>query len=289
MNAARLRRDTISLLKLARHILTPAAEDPRSLTTEDGRVRRVASGLVDALVSDGALLRTREGVSRGPAGVARLRRLLAGPGSTASADPAPGAASSMAAPPNGGALAADVHAAQHRDLAPADMRDDQGATVAAPLNLAASPLARLARMGGGKDSSKAGGADGGAGGGKPFLHPELVEAARRLLTDFERAQLRQRVTVDWSGAGGGGRRDGAGRADIADSAADAHRRWHEAVAAIAGESGGAVVDLVCFEKGLTDIERERGWPKRAGKLMLRAGLEQLARHYREPRPARPPG
>ncbi|HEX2146380.1 MAG TPA: DUF6456 domain-containing protein [Pseudorhizobium sp.] len=48
------------------------------------------------------------------------------------------------------------------------------------------------------------------------------------------------------------------------------------------ELAGVAVDVCCFSKGLETVERERQWPVRSGKLMLRTALLALSRHYAPP-------
>ena len=236
-------RDVIALLRFLDRPARFTVKDERAVLIDaDGRRRTVQLALVRALAKSGAIERDGTQLSRGAAGAALLRRLLAGN---------------------------EAYGAQHRDVTREVLRDRDGSTETVTVNRAHSPLGRLARLRG---------AD-----GEPFLHPELVQAGERLSTDFERAHLRQRVTADWSPVRAAGGGDGSGMAELTGAALAARERWNRAVGALGPELGAATVDLCCFGKGLSAIEAERGWPRRSGKIMLRAGLEQLARHYCEPR------
>jgi len=112
---------------------------------------------------------------------------------------------------------------------------------------------------------------------QPFLRPEEHEAGERLARDWTRAQLSPRVTQSWSGlpAGGGG----TGGDEIGDMALDARERVRRALDAAGPELAGILVDVCCMERGLEAVERERQYPRRSAKLLLKAGLSVLARHY----------
>lgn len=129
------------------------------------------------------------------------------------------------------------------------------------VNLAESPLSRLVV------------------GDRAFLAPHHLEAAERVRALVERAQLQPRTTMNYSGAasGGNGRHNGA--ADISDFAVDARRALDQIHRQLPTECAGVVMDVCGWLKGLQEVERDRGWPRRSAKLVLRIGLEQLAQHF----------
>lgn len=108
-----------------------------------------------------------------------------------------------------------------------------------------------------------------------FLDHHHVEAARRLARVFERARIAQRVTMSYDPARVGASRR-ARPGDLSDSAADARKRLGQLASSVPGDCWGVLTDVCGFDKGLQQIELERGWPRRSAKLVLRIGLDHLA-------------
>lgn len=153
---------------------------------------------------------------------------------------------------------------QHDAVEPTRLPGPEGVDVL--VNLDESPVATLARRP--------------ATGGGPWLQPHAVAAAERLRRDFEIGNLQPRVTANWSASVATLRRsDGSGMADLTEAAISARRRFDRAMLAVGPELAGVLIDICCLLKGLETVERERQWPARSAKLVLRIALESLARHF----------
>jgi Domain of unknown function (DUF6456) len=166
--------------------------------------------------------------------------------------------------------AGDPFADQHRTLEVETLVMPEGRQPVRR-NLAESPLFPLLRL---KEKD-----------GRPFLTPEVVSAGDRLAADFDHGSLQPRITANWQPRLSS-KAKGAAPAgpDLADSRIAARTRVNRAIEAMGPELAGVALDICCFGKGLETVERERQWPARSAKLMLRAALLALARHYTPPPP-----
>lgn len=114
--------------------------------------------------------------------------------------------------------------------------------------------------------------------GDRYLQTHHLEASVRLLALFERAKLRQRVTMSYD-PGRVGRSKATGGADLNDFAADARTRLNRLAQSVPPDCWNVLADVCLYEKGLQDIETERRWPRRAAKLVLRIALDQVAAEF----------
>lgn len=163
---------------------------------------------------------------------------------------------------------ADAFRDQHRDLAQRTVDIGPGRQPVS-VNRLESPLSTLARL---KDKA-----------GSPFLAETAMAAGERLARDFCRAGLQPRLTMVWQPRLSGRTVGEAGQGrEISDTAIAARQRLRRAIEAMGPELSGVALDVCCFMKGLETVERERQWPVRSAKLMLRAALMALARHYDPP-------
>ncbi|WEX07748.1 DUF6456 domain-containing protein [Chelativorans sp. AA-79] len=160
--------------------------------------------------------------------------------------------------------------AQHLELGTRMVAMEGGEQVV-PANLAESPLAQLARRR--------------VRGGQPFLEEGEFRAGERLRADYTRGQIMPRLGANWSEAVASGQRGSSenGIADLTDAALAARRRVDDALTAVGPELAGVLIDVCCFLKGLEKVEMERAWPARSAKVVLKAALGALCRHY-EPQP-----
>lgn len=114
--------------------------------------------------------------------------------------------------------------------------------------------------------------------GRALITATQLVAGERLRADFTRAGMTPRLTSDWSAVARSANRNAAGLS-IPEAALAARQRLSRALDAAGPEFAGLLLDVCCFLKGLEQLERERGWPARAAKVVLALALDRLARHY----------
>lgn len=224
------------------------------VVTREGRPLReetVDAELVSVLIGRGLVVPDDDGgIGISPAGAAAVRRRLAD--------------------------ASGGYAEQHQDRGPIMLDDPAFGRRRVTVNHDESPLAWLRRR---KDAN-----------GRPMIDASQFAAGERLRSDYERAHLMPRVTANWMAAVAGRHRSGGnGMADLTETALAARRRVEAALHSLEPEMANLAVDFCCFLKGLEQIERERRWPARSAKVVLRLTLAALARHYGLSTRARGPG
>ncbi|MEL7428700.1 MAG: DUF6456 domain-containing protein [Pseudomonadota bacterium] len=159
---------------------------------------------------------------------------------------------------------ADALASGHTSQTVVSKPDRDG--VPAIVNLDESPLSRLFRR-----NTKT---------GNPYIDEAEFNAGERLRRDFEIAQLQPRITANYAySAGSSGKGGKFQAAELSDFAIDARKRIDRAMNGLDRNLAGVALDVCCFLKGLETVERERRWPPRSAKLMLKTGLSILAVHY----------
>jgi hypothetical protein len=109
------------------------------------------------------------------------------------------------------------------------------------------------------------------------------EAGDRLRTDYERAAIGPRVTMDWSAGPRSKVAMGApSPRHMTEFQISSKDRFEAACEAV----GRGLIDVlwrsVCNGEGLTEVERGMGWPNRSGKVVLCIALDRLADFYRLP-------
>ena len=239
-------KKSAALAKLLRFLLAEgeARLDGEELVSPNGRKQAASGDTLDEALRLGLVTRAQGRFAATPQARAHLRRRLC--------------------------EAETPFAAQHCDLAPVVVVND-GVRQTAMANRLESPLGALARL---KEKT-----------GEAWLPQDALAAGERLHADFTRGGLQPRMTMSWEPRIATRQKGEAGAArDLTDTALAARGRVAKAIEAIGPELSGVALDVCCFLKGLETVERERQWPARSAKLMLRAALMALARHYAPPAP-----
>ena len=113
--------------------------------------------------------------------------------------------------------------------------------------------------------------------GEPMIDETSYQAGERLRTDIMLAGLLPGVTARWDAMPKTGGPASPGEAT--DRMVAARQRLRHAFDALGGDFSDLLLDLCGFLKGLEQIERERQWPARSAKIVVRLALARLAEHY----------
>lgn len=117
--------------------------------------------------------------------------------------------------------------------------------------------------------------------GKPQISAAEFAAGERFRADLTLAQMLPRVTMNWDAAFSPDDRGPGGRdpASASDASMAARQRVRQACDRLGPDLSGLAIDVCGFLKGLDLVERERRWPARSAKVVLRMALAGLVAHY----------
>ena len=153
---------------------------------------------------------------------------------------------------------------QHQDNVVREV-EVAGRTEKIIINTSESPLGWLA---GRKDKD-----------GHPLLRPGQFEAGERLREDYEMGHSFGRLTSVYEAVPIDKNRRGARDLNHSERRLAAKVRFDKAVIAMGAGLSDVACSICCHQNGLTQTERELGWPTRSAKVVLKIALDRLADHY----------
>ncbi len=118
--------------------------------------------------------------------------------------------------------------------------------------------------------------------GKPMIERHQFLAGERLRADYERARLGPHTGGNWDQMGlplERQRRAPGSGLNYSETMLVAKQRLFAALEVVGTELSIVLIDVCCDQIGLSDVEHRHQLPKRSGKVILRMGLNELARHY----------
>ncbi len=157
----------------------------------------------------------------------------------------------------------DPFRAQHLPVMAQEIRDG-GETIRVRVDMNESPLAWLAARRGTT--------------GQPLVDKTCLDAGERLRSEMTKAQMLPKVTANWSPNAACGN-SGIGNLNPSEQSLAARQRMTLALRAVGPDFADLLIDICGFLKGLEQIEQERHWPARSGKVVLGLALARLCDHY----------
>lgn len=118
--------------------------------------------------------------------------------------------------------------------------------------------------------------------GKALISDEQFEAGEKLRCDYTLAKLSTRISMNWANLADGIKQNRVGGEDVidlTDAVIAARNRVYEALNAVGPSLSDILLQTCCYLNGLEQTEKDLGWPRRSGKLVLQIALERLAEHY----------
>jgi hypothetical protein len=153
----------------------------------------------------------------------------------------------------------DPYAAQHRVVTRRKIIDQEGIERIVHANDGESPLGWLHQ--------------------RQIIDHVQFAAGERLRRDYTLAQLAPRLGVDLSAPIVLGRRGAKRDAPLAETVLGAKQRFRRAMKVVGPGLSDLLYDVCCHLVGLEEIEKEKDWPQRSGKVVLNLALDRLATHY----------
>lgn len=117
------------------------------------------------------------------------------------------------------------------------------------------------------------------GAGQPWIGPAAHLAGERLCADLTFAGMLPKTTMDWGRGAPSDRGRSQHGLNPSEATIAARQRADAALRAVGPDFAGLLIDICGFDKGLETLERERNWPVRSAKVVVRLALDALARHY----------
>jgi hypothetical protein len=116
--------------------------------------------------------------------------------------------------------------------------------------------------------------------GNAFLSAREIEAGERFRSDMTAAHFLPHVTMQWDRVISHESYNPKNADSLSERVVAAKRRLNQVMKYVGPDFGELLMDVCGFLKGLETVERERNWPSRSAKTILKMALHKAADHYK---------